>query len=1052
MLAYTFKKFSASTTVLFIGLWLCCVATPDLHAQSNTGVQALDTTKLLTQFIVDSWSTDQGLPNNAVLAHIKASDGYFWLATYDGLVRFDGLRSKVFKQLNTPKLTTNSLFSIYEDIATTIWIGTNGRGVVCYSQDTFSIPSFNDQLPNGTVTAFAEDEHKNLWIGTRKGLVSVKGSQLREIPDALKHLNVYCLYTDTDGVLWIGTLGEGLWRYDGTNLKQYTTKDGLSSNSVRSVKMARDGKLWIGTEEGICMMMEDIIMLMTPDLSTFVNGIDIDAYGTVWFGTDGGLVRYSQKQFELLKIGDGTSTDAIQSVFSDKEGSLWLGTYHHGLMRLRDGKFRNYTAKEGLPNELVHTVFAEKEKIWFGTDGGLSLLQNDHIQNFTLGKRSHENRIRTILRNQEGKLYIGTYSGLFVKQNNSFLKIAMKGGGGTDSRIRRLLEDKEGTIWIGTNSGLFSLKKGAKVALAALPELENSYVMALSLENNGRLWVGTNGNGVYSLWKDTLNRYNLEDGLASEVVFDIFEDRKGSLWFMTNNGLSRYKDDKFASADEQSGLFANTLFQLMQDRAGNFWFTSNRGIFQVSTNAMQRLMDEKMPLAISDFRHFSKADGLRRTEVTPSSRGTLAPDGILWFGTLQGVSAIDPIHLPLNLNAPLNKIEKVIADKKEYLLRDEVILPAGSRYFEFHYTGINYKAPAAIRFRYQLENFEEVWHDAETRRVAYYTNVPPGKYTFKVRAANEDGLWSEEVAVIPFVKEAFFYENSWFKVFALLLFLSAGILVYVMRIRKLKYQNAHLNLQVEKRTQHIRNQRDAIENQKEGLKRLNELKDRLLSIISHDLRGPLTSTMGILSLFHQRQISEKELRQFSGELSQYVGQQVNMLDNLLSWARSQMEGFHVKPASVNLYQIVEEIFMLYKQDAESKRIKLVNELEQDRYVYADKNLLQLVLRNLLFNALKFTYEQGTVSVSASFHEGLCQVEIVDNGMGMNREQLAEVFRGGKLNSRQGTGNEKGNGLGLAICKEFVEKWGGKIWAESYEGKGSRFKFTLKEYQPQAIEE
>ncbi len=1045
------RKFSILSIAGFLlSLWLLGSAS-DLRAQSNRA--ALDTTKLLTQFISDSWSTDQGLPNNAVLALTKSADGYIWLATYDGLVRFDGLQSKVFKQVNTPNLSTNSLFSIYEDSDRTLWIGTNGMGVVKYEQGNFAVPAFNSQLPNETVTSFAEDKWNRLWIGTRKGLACVKDKEIQEVPEELARLNIYCLYNDDEGILWVGTLGDGLWRFDGTNLQQYTAQEGLSGNSVRSIKKARDGKLWIGTEEGICMMMQNIIMPMTPELSTFVNGIDIDAHGTVWFGTDAGLVRYAKKEFELLKIGDGTSTDAIQTIFCDSEGSLWLGTYHHGLMRLRDGKFRNYTGSEGLPNELIHTVFAEKDSLWIGTDGGLALLlKKDSILSFKFGSRSHENRIRTILRSRKGQLYLGTYSGLFKKQAGNFKKIRLKGGEGTDSRIRRLLEDKEGNLWIGTNSGLFLLKEGSKVAHSALPELKNSYVMALCTDKSGRLWVGTNGSGVYCLDKGQLNHYQIEDGLASGVVFDIFEDRQGQLWFMTNNGLSLFEGPGFQSADERSGLFANTLFQLLQDHAGSFWFTSNRGIFKVSPKALQKLMQERIPLALADFKHFSKSDGLRSTEITPSSLGTVGPDGRLWFTTLQGVSAIDPIRLPLNLRPPLNKIEKLIVDKKEYPTGQSLVIPAGTRYYEFHYTGINYRSPAATRFRYQLENFEDVWHDADKRRVAYYTNIPPGKYSFKVKAANEDGIWSESAAILPFTQEAYFYEYGWFKVLSALLLISCIVLLYVFRVRKLKVQNAVLNSLVDKRTASIRGQRDAIENQKEELKRLNELKDRLLSILSHDLRGPLTSTMGILSLFHQRQISESELRQFSGDLSQYVGQQVNMLDNLLNWARSQMDGFNVKPVPLNLYQVVEEVFMLYRQDAESKKIRLLNQVETNRYVLADKNLLQLVLRNLLFNALKFTYDNGNVCVNAAFQEGLCQVEIVDNGMGMNREQLAEVFRGGNLSSRQGTGNEKGNGLGLAICKEFVEKWGGKIWAESYEGKGSRFKFTINEYLAQPIEE
>lgn len=1051
-MAVSFFRSGICTGILF-GFWLVVAPLQLLKAQGYP--QALDTTKLLTQFMVDSWTTDQGLPNNAVLAQVKASDGYFWLATYDGLVRFDGMQSKVYKQANTPTLTTNSLFSIFEDSENTIWIGTNGQGVVQYKEEFFTVPSFNTELPNKTITAFTEDKQGRLWIGSRKGLVCIQNGMMIEVPEPLGKLNIYCLYTDEEGILWIGTLGAGLWKYDGVNLRQYTRRQGLSSNSVRSVKKAKDGKLWIGTEEGICMMMQNIIMPMAPEFSTFINGIDIDAFGTVWFGTDVGLVRYTRKNFDLLKIGDGHSTDAIQTVYCGEEGSLWVGTYHKGFIRLHDGKFRNYTLQEGLPNELIHAVYAEQDSVWFGTDKGLSLLTGKgKIVNYTVGKGSLENRVRTILRSKKGRMYLGTYAGLYVKAGNSFEKIEMEGEEGKSLRVRRLLEDKKGHLWVGSNSGLYRLEKGGRKVKAILPELKNSYVMALFTDKEDRLWIGTNGNGVFCLTKENkLRHYQMEEGLASGVVFDIVEDRGGSLWLMTNNGISHYEGaGRFSSADESNGLFANTLFQLLEDKAGNFWFATNRGVVQVSPSVLKKLLREGTPLTIADYKYYTKANGLRSTGITPSSRSAVDHKGRLWFATLYGISAIDPIHLPLNRRAPLNKIEKMVADKTEYAAKRQVVLPAGTRYLEFHYTGINYRSPASTRFRYQLENFEEVWHDAGTMRKAYYTNIPPGEYVFKVKAANEDGLWNEEAAALAFVQEAFFYEKAWFKGLLILLILLGGVLLYVLRMRKLRYQNKYLNSLVHKRTTRIRNQHDAILQQKEELKRLNGVKDRLLSIISHDLRGPLTSTMGILSMFHQRQIAEGELRQFSGELSQFVGRQVNMLDNLLSWARSQMAGLHEKPERLNLYQVVEEIFMLYRQDAESKKIKLLNQVNPEGYVLADKNLLQLVIRNLLFNSLKFTNENGTISVRAVFQEGTCQVEVVDDGIGMSREQLAQVFRGKKLSSGEGLDNEKGNGLGLAICKEFVEKWGGKIWAESYEGKGSRFKFTLKEFAAQAGEE
>lgn len=1025
-----------------------------LSAQVSPSGRALDTSKQLTQFMLDSWTTENGLPHNSVMDQVKTRKGYFWLVTFDGLARFDGVRTKVFNQQNTPAFGTNSLLSVIEDQSGTLWIGTNGKGIIRFAGDSFSIPAFNHLLPNPVVTSFAQGPDGRMWIGTRAGLACVKDGKILPVPEELQFANVFSLDVSQNGTLWAGTLGQGLWKYNNSELQNFTVNDGLKSNSVRAVLVSENGLVWIGTEDGLCTYSRSSgISGVGPELRTFINSLTEDNAGTIWAGTDQGLLRYSNGKTEVLAVGEDYASDAVQHVFSDGEGSLWMGTYHHGLLRLRDGRFRNFTIKEGLPNPIANVVLPDATGVWIGTDNGLVFVRDDGtVENITIGKDALSNRIRDIIFDRQGDLLVGTYGGLYHLKQGEFHKIKLAVSYNSDKRIRRLLQDADGNIWIGTNSGLYLLEKGTEGAMPKPVALENTYIMALYSDQNQKVWTGTNGAGIYTFHNGKSEPFPHNDKLPSGVVFDIFKDRKGQMWFLTNNGISLYSGDSLISVDERKGLFANTLFQMLQDFSGSYWVTTNKGIFKIKESSLQNLLLKGEPIKHADQKFYTRADGLFSSEITPSSRSARTEKGHFWFTTLQGVSSIEPLKETRNSKPPKVLMEKAMADQEQLPMDLSKDLSPDTRYFEFYFTALNYYAPNATRFRYRLENFEEVWHEAGSRREAWYTNLPAGSYTFQVMAVNEDGIWSEEPATFSFTKKPHFYKQVWFIVLAVVLFASFAALIYFMRVRKLVDQNEKLNNVIDKRTAHIKAQRDAIEGQKEELGRLNGLKDKLLSIISHDLRGPLSSTMGILNLFNQRQISEEELRQFSGDLSQYVGQQVNMLDNLLNWSRSQMQGFEVKPVQVNIFQMAEETIIHLRQDWERKNLRIENLLDPEIYIMADQNLLQLVIRNLLMNAIKFTNDHGLISISSAVKNSMCQIEVADNGTGMTKEQLADVFRSEKLTAMRGTFNDKGTGLGLAICKEFVEKWGGKIWAESYFGKGSRFKFTISTYTQSPVYE
>ncbi|AHM58585.1 hybrid sensor [Flammeovirgaceae bacterium 311] len=1011
-------------------------------------LQALDTAKALSQFTLDKWQMEDGLPSNAIMAQLKARNGYFWLATYDGLSRFDGYRFKNYNQRTHPQIPTNSFFDLLEDKAGNLWIATNGGGVLKMTGETFTVIPANEYAPNQSVTSLAEDKEGQIWVGTRGGLGLIKNGEFVSFPelDRLRNQQIFCLYFDTKGSLWIGTVGDGLWELQNGLLRHYSNMQGLSNNSVRSLYEDNKGRLWIGTEEGINLMQYGRIReipVFGNSFAAFINDIHQDTYGTYWFATSDGLLRYVKGEFELLQTDPDGGANELQQLYSDGEGSLWIGTYYKGLLRLRDGKFSNYSRAEGLPNEVVNIVWPEKDAVWVGTNGGLAFIRQGVEHVYLMDDHSAANRIRDVFRDSRGVLWVGTNDGIFKLKGQKFERAFRKGSGLSSDKIRRIVEDNKGRLWIGTRNGLFVRNPDKPEEVAVVDELSGVFILSLFPDSKGNIWVATNGKGLYCYKGGLFRQYSAEDGLSSNVLFGIWEDREGNIWVGSNDGLHIYNNNKWHSINEKQGLFVNTIFQIIEDSQDQLWLTTNRGVFMAKRKELLSLLDGKNS-QLKAFKQFTASDGMRSSEITAVSLSTASSNGRLWFATLNGVSAIDPKRISTNRHRPVVKIEKVAGDKYEYPLNEQVRFAAGTKQYEIQYTGFSYYAPKATSFYYLLEGFDKEWQEAGNRRVAYYTNLPAGNYTFKVRATNEDGIWSREEASQGFVQEAYLYENAWFRAIIIALVLLAIVLLYAWRTRQLRLENLKLERLVNERTDDITNQKEAIEYQKEELSKLNQLKDKLLSVLSHDLRQPFSSISGLLALLRERQIDQHEFQEFSKELNQQVKWQVHMLDNVLLWTRNQLKGLEVMPVSLNLYQLAEEILMLYRTQASSKNITIENNILHDTTIVADADILHLILRNLVGNAVKFTQLNGMISISASFMSGYYRIEVTDNGIGIEREKLEKLFDSFQHIPERGTSNEKGSGLGLTLCREFIEACGGRIWAESKAGIGSNFIIILPE--------
>ena len=771
---------------------------------------ALDPGKAVTQYIQDVWQTEQGLPQNTITAIAETPDGYLWLGTREGLVRFDGVRFTVFDSRTTPELGHNWVLCLLADRAGRLWIGTSGGGVVRLEQGRFTRYAEPDGLPGEQVSSLFEDRKGRLWVGTDGGGLawSEGGRFVREASREALGTQIRALLEDENG-LWIASEA-GLARRQGATLTSFTTKQGLSRRSVRSLLRDHKGVLWIGTDEGLNRLENDRFIVFTTKHGLSSNVIEAlleDREGNLWIGTDGGgLNRLREGRFTAFTTKEGLSNDSVFALHEDREGSLWVGTNLGGLTRLKNGRFTAFTRKEGLSNDFARALLEDRQgNLWIGTEGGgLNRLKNGLFAAFTTKEGLSNDVVLSLLEDRAGTLWIGTDSGLNrMKKDGRFEVITANMGLSNDS-VLALYEDRQGSLWIGTYAeGLNRLKDGRFTAFTTKEGLGHDTVNEIYEDHEGILWIGTRGGGLSRLKDGRFTTYTTKDGLSDNLVFALHEDADGSLWIGTyGGGLNRLKNGRFTAITRKQGLFDDVIHRIVEDGRGDVWMSSNRGIFRVSKRELDEVADGRQASLAPAV--YGTADGMRSAECNGSANsGLRTRDGKLWFPTTRGVVRIDPEHLATNPLVPPVAIEEVLADQRVANPTGPLRLPPGTQTLEVHYTALSLTAPSGVRFRYRLEGFDEAWVEAGPRRTAYYTRLPHGSYRFRVIACNNDGLWNEEGATLAFVVEPRWSETAWFRGLGLLTFALVGPLFHRFRVRRLERQKADLERLVSARTAEV---------------------------------------------------------------------------------------------------------------------------------------------------------------------------------------------------------------------------------------------------------
>jgi ligand-binding sensor domain-containing protein/signal transduction histidine kinase len=731
---------------------------------------ALTTSTPLSQYGRDVWDSDSGLPQNSVDAILQTSDGYLWLGTQEGLVRFDGVRFTIFDTRNTPAMPDDWTLALRQTRDGTLWIGT-GEGLVRERDGKFEAWPKDHPLGSAFIPQLLESRDGALWIASNKGLTRIdgKGTRVFTERDGWRSGAVSAVAEDARGRIWVGSR-RALALFESGHLRPLSGKG--VPDGVTALLADPSGGMWAGTVQGLVHIDDSGVRTWGPGeglTNTHIQVLYRDAEGVLWIGTTGGLFRFWRNAFEsLTRDNGGLSSEDVGSIFEDREGSLWVGTRDGGLNRLKDERIANYSSRQGLPDDRVWTVFEDREhNIWAGTtDGSLSRLAPGAAKFESVAH--FDARVLALAQDPSGDLWVGTRGAGLFRMHGTKLFHFTAGEGFPAIVVFALCVDRDGSVWIGSGgTGLYRYRDGKITQYTSYRDgLAADVVFSLYQDRGGTLWIGTFGGGLSRFRDGKFTTLTARDGLAHNNVMSILEDAGGTFWFGTRGGLSRWKDGTFTSYRQATGLFHDAVQSVLADDRGYLWLTSNRGIFRVRSDELDAAARGGVTML-----HpvgFTTAKGMRSVECNNGQHGGFrSHDGRFWFATVKGLAMADPGLIRLNPVPPKVVVESVVSGRQTLAGVTGLTLPPARRDLELHYTALSFRNPTALRFRYRLEGFDHGWIEAGGRRAAYYTNLPAGHYRFRVLAGNEDGVWSEEGAVSDLTLEQSLTESSWFRLLCL---------------------------------------------------------------------------------------------------------------------------------------------------------------------------------------------------------------------------------------------------------------------------------------------
>ena len=977
------------------------------------------------QFRFDHWSADNGLPQNSVREIIQTRDGYLWLTTLDGLVRFDGVHFTVFNKSNTPGLVSNRFNTLFEDGQGDLWITTEGRGLVRLHQGRFTTYTTQDGMPPGQIYSVGNDGYGELvffpaahcfrwWNGQ---FVAADDLNLPWQPQALTTryqaqraafwsdnfttldavsngrfykfkqsdfppgFQVASGTTDHEGVLWFGSFAHGLFGFEqGRLTKRLTTADGLPANHARLIYgpqplqafcIREDGSYWLFD---LTTRQSELLTRTPPDKAFLCYA---DREGNYWFiSYNDGLYRYQRQSITTLNQAQGLKTDEIYPLLEDRQGAVWIGTALDGLYRWQQGELQHFDPiKHGAPRSLTSLYEDRAGRIW--VNGAFRW---------------------------EGERFERVYDEII-------------------GQVWTMFEDDNGAFWRGTAQGVDRFYHGVKTHFTTADGLAGNETKVILDDGNGGLWLGSYG-GLTHFKDGKFTKWTEADGLPGSTVRMLRRDADGALWIGTyDSGLARFKDGQFTRYTMKDGLFDNGVFQMLEDEQGWCWMSCNRGLYRVRKQEFNDFADGKLKRVNAI--PYGKSDGLSNVECNGGRwpAGIKTRDGKLWFPTMGGVAIVNPSSVANNQQPPPVHLEGMRIDYRPvdaptwYAALHEaqraIDIQPGQENFEIDYTALSFINSEQLKFRYKLAGLDQEWVEAGTRRTANFSHVPPGGYTFTVIAANRDGVWNTTGQSVRINVRPKFYRTWWF--LALSGLSVAGLLWagYEYRVRQLKRERA---LQQEF-------SRQLMESQELERKRIAaELHDSLgqsLAIIKNRAQLSLNAPDN-----HDRALAQ--LREIAEASSEVIEEVKEIAHNL-------------RPYQLDRLGLTKTIEGMARKVAETHDLQL--ELQVDRLdgllAPGDEINLFRIVQESLNNIVKHARAtEARVTIQRLPH-GI-ELRIADNGQG---------FTPGATQFVEG----KRQGFGLVGLAERVRQLDGSYKITSAPGQGTTLELSIG-LRPQAAEQ
>ena len=933
-----------------------------------------------------------GLPEQIVQAFAQTRDRYLWIGTTGGLLRFDGARFVLYDRDNTAAFTDNNIFCLAVARDNTLWIGSEGGGLIRYRDGSFHSYSEADGLRNKFVRSIFEDHTGQIWVGTDNGLLRVDGDKLERVDGrtGIPSLAVHAIYEDSLGGLWVG--GSKLLRLSPAGNREFFLPGKASENRVKSVTETADHTVWVGTVSGLDQLVrrgEDAYFQRVPEVRGTVRFLRQTSDGALWIGTIGrGLYVDRDGRFVQMTAPAKLPSSTVLSVFEDVEENIWVGT-QGGMVRLSNTPVRTVALQDASDSD-AGTVYEDRDGALWIAAANLFRFQNGRATPYHFPGIDGV-RIRNVFRDREGDLWIGTEGqGAYRRSGGRLFHYTTKNGL-VNNFVRIFLQGRDGSIWIGTDEGVSRWSAEGFKNYQMSDGLCYFSTRSMLEDRNGNVWIGTD-RGLSLLHGDQFQNNAVTDALKNEKVWAIHQDSDGGLWFGTRaGGLYRWRNQRLSRFTTADGLASNSIYEIVEDERGTLWISGPNGISEVSRKELDNLAEHPgHPVTLT---LYGISEGLQVLQMCGGEKpaGLLSSKGEVWFPSSKG-----PVRIGIDQPTPSDRapvvVDQVVADGVQISPTGNIALGPDTAKLELHYGVVLLHSQERIRFRYMLQGFDKNWSEPTADRVAHYTNLPAGKYEFRVAAFEMNNPEAIAEASLGFTQKPHFYRTFWFISFCLLLL--AGVVWSIHRFR----------------VGQLRGRFRAVLNERNRLAR--EMHDTLIQ--------GCVSVSALLEAHSSLGHSESDAKQ---DLMDCARTQLRTTINEARDAVWDLRQASDASASLGptLHKMTDAVSHEFGVPVECHISGKPFDFHQET-----RHELLMVVREAIYNAIRHGHPSRVV-LEIAFEMNQCQVKVVDDGAGFDPDEAASLPAGH---------------YGLIGMRERVQRMGGKFVLHSRAGSGTQIVVQL----------